>query len=102
MALWGNKDNVGSGSTVTLDYDNKVVSGWAGTATGTGTTFGQIGAAKTGDIISFGQHGSGTYFGEAVIISIASSLQCTIASTEALSGAAIAAPLNPAVEAIVT
>ena len=31
MALWGIKDNVGSGSTVTLDYDNKVVSGWAGT-----------------------------------------------------------------------
>ena len=90
MALWGNKDNVGSGSTVTLDYDNKVVSGWAGTATGTGTTFGQIGAAKTGDIISFGQHGSGTYFGEAVIVSIASSLQCTIASTEALNGSAIA------------
>jgi|TARA_S200000501_G_scaffold41404_1_gene33705 hypothetical protein len=90
MALWGNNDAVGSGSTVTLDYDNKVVSGWAGTATGVGATFGQIGAAKTGDIISFGQHGSGTYFGEAVIVSIASSLQCTIASTEALSGAAIA------------
>ena len=90
MALWGNNDAVGSGSTVTLDYDNKVVSGWAGTSTGTGTTFGQIGAAKTGDIISFGQHGSGTYFGEAVIVSIASSLQCTIASTEALNGSAIA------------
>ena len=71
MALWGNKDNVGSGSTVTLDYDNKVVSGWAGTATGTGTTFGQIGAAKTGDIISFGEHGS-TFYGEAVIASIGS------------------------------
>ena len=90
MALWGNKDNVGSGGTVTLDYSNRVVSGWAGTATGTGTTFGQVGAAKTGDIISFGQHGSGTYFGEAVIVSIASSLQCTIASTEALNGSAIA------------
>ena len=90
MALWGNNDAVGSGSTVTLDYDNKVVSGWAGTATGVGATFGQIGAAKTGDIISFGEHGSGSYFGEAVIVSIASSLQCTIASTEALSGAAIA------------
>ena len=90
MALWGNNDNVGSGGTVTLDYSNKVVSGWAGTATGTGTTFGQIGAAKTGDIISFGQHGSGTYFGEAVIVSIASSIQCTIASTEALNGEAIA------------
>ena len=47
-------------------------------------------SAKTGDIISFGQHGSGTYFGEAVIVSIASSLQCTIASTEALNGEAIA------------
>ena len=47
MALWGNKDNVGSGGTVTLDYSNRVVSGWAGTATGTGTTFGQVGAAKT-------------------------------------------------------
>ena len=90
MALWGNNDAVGSGSTVTLDYDNKVVSGWAGTATGVGATFGQIGAAKTGDIISFGQHGSGSYFGEAVIVSIASSLQLSIASTQALSGAAIA------------
>ena len=89
MALWGNKDNVGSGGTVTLDYSNRVVSGWAGTATGTGTTFGQIGAAKTGDTITFGAHG-GTYFGESVIASIGSSLQCTIASTDGLSGAAIA------------
>ena len=89
MALWGNKDNVGSGGTVTLDYSNRVVSGWAGTATGTGTTFGQIGAAKTGDTITFGAHG-GTYFGEAVIASIGSTLQVTIASTDGLSGAAIA------------
>ncbi len=89
MALWGNNDNVGSGGTVTLDYSNKVVSGWAGTATGTGTTFGQIGAAKTGDTITFGAHG-GTYFGEAVIASIGSTLQVTIASTDGLSGAAIA------------
>ena len=37
MALWGNNDAVGSGGTITLDYSNKVVSGWAGTATGTGT-----------------------------------------------------------------
>ena len=91
MALWGNNDAVGSGGTVTLDYDNRVVSGWAGTAAaGVGASFGLSGFAKTGDIISFGQHGSGTYYGEAVIVSIASSLQCTIASTEALSGAAIA------------
>ena len=90
MALWGNNDNVGSGGTVTLDYSNKVVSGWAGTATGLGVSFGETGYAQAGDIISFGQHGSGTYYGEAVIVSIASTLQLTIGSTEALSGAAIA------------
>ena len=91
MALWGNSDAIRSGGTVTLDYSNKVVSGWAGTAAaGVGASFGITGFAKTGDIISFGQHGSGTYFGEAVVASIGSTLQLTIASTEALSGAAIA------------
>ena len=91
MALWGNNDAVGSGGTVTLDYDNKVVSGWAGTAAaGVGASFGETGFAQVGDIISFGQHGSGTYYGDAVILSIGSTLQLTIASTEALSGAAIA------------
>ena len=91
MALWGNNDAVGSGGTVTLDYDNRVVSGWAGTAAaGVGASFGLTGFAKTGDIISFGQHGSGTYYGEAVIVSIASTLQLTIGSTDALNGDAIA------------
>ena len=91
MALWGNNDAVGSGGTVTLDYDNKVVSGWAGTAAaGVGASFGETGYAQAGDIISFGQHGSGTYYGDAVILSIGSTLQLTIASTEALSGDAIA------------
>ena len=90
MALWGNSDNVGSIGTVSLDYSNKVVSGWAGTATGLGVSFGETGYAQAGDIISFGQHGSGTYYGDAVILSIGSTLQLTIASTEALSGDAIA------------
>ena len=91
MALWGNNDAVGSGGTVTLDYDNRVVSGWAGTAAaGVGASFGRTGFAKTGDIISFGQHGTSSYFGEAVIVSIASTLQLTIGSTEALNGSAIA------------
>ena len=91
MALWGNNDNVGSGGTVTLDYSNRVVSGWAGTAAaGVGASFGLTGFAKTGDTISFGQHGSGTYYGEAIIASIGSTLQVTIASTIGLSGEAIA------------
>jgi hypothetical protein len=82
MALWGNLDNKGSGGTVSLNYSTLVV-------TGSGTTFGQVGAAATGDVIRFGVVG-GTYFGDAVIVGIASTTQLSIASTAGLSGAAIA------------
>ena len=85
MALWGNNDNVFSGGTVTLDYGTFVV-------TGSGTSFGFDGAAQVGDVIRFGERGGGaTYFGDAVIASIASSTSLSIASTAGLSGAAIAA-----------
>ena len=47
MALWGNNDAVGSVGTVSLDYTSLVV-------TGSGTSFGQVGAAATGDVIRFG------------------------------------------------
>jgi len=82
MALWGNNDAVGAGGSVSLNYSTGVV-------TGTGTTFGQVGAAATGDIIRFGSR-SGTYFGDAVIVGIASTTQLTIGSTAGLSGSAIA------------
>jgi hypothetical protein len=82
MSLWGSKDFIGSGGTVSLDYSTLVV-------TGAGTTFGQVGAAATGDVIRFGDR-SGTYFGDAVIVGIASTTQLSIASTSGLSGAAIA------------
>ena len=84
MSLWGNNDNLFSGGTVALNYNNKTV-------TGTGTTFGTVGAAKTGDVIRFGIRGSGgTYFGDATIVGIASTTVLTIGSTGGLSGAAIA------------
>jgi len=84
MALWGNNDNVNSGGTVSLNYSTLVV-------TGSGTSFGNTGAAKTGDVIRFGiRGGGGTYYGDAVIVGIASTTQLSIASTEGLSGAAIA------------
>lgn len=84
MALWGNNDAVGSGGTVSLDYDTRVV-------TGTATTFGDTGAAQEGDIIRFGFRGDdGVYFGDAIILSIASNTSLTIAATTGLSGAAIA------------
>lgn len=82
MALWGNNDAVGSEGTVSLNYGTGVV-------TGSGTTFGRVGAAATGDVIRFGDR-KGTYFGDAVIVGIASTTQLTIGSTAGLSGAAIA------------
>ena len=72
------------------------ISSQAFEVTGSGTTFGNVGAAATGDIIRFGVKESadgtaGTYFGNAVIIGIASATSLTIGSTNGLSGAAIAA-----------
>jgi hypothetical protein len=62
--------------------------------TGTGTSFGIAGGCSEGDVIRFGIRGTvgsgGTYFGDAVIASIASSESLTIASTMGLSGAGIA------------
>ena len=80
MALWGNNDNVTSAGTVGLNYSTGVV-------TGSGTAFGAAGSAQVGDVIRFTK--SGTYFGDAVIKSIASATSCTIGSTAGLSGAAI-------------
>ena len=83
MSLWGNNDNLESNGTVSLNYATKVV-------TGAGTTFGTVGFGVTGDVIRFGVRGSGgTYFGDAVIASIASTQSVTIGSTAGLSGAAI-------------
>jgi hypothetical protein len=81
MALWGNNDAKGSRGTVSLNYDTLVV-------TGSGTTFGQAGAAAIGDIIRFGTRPN-NYFGDAIIVGIASTTQLSIASTSALSGASI-------------
>ena len=81
MALWGNNDAKGSGGTVSLAYATLVV-------TGSGTTFGQVGAAATGDVIRFGAR-AGTYYGDAVIVGIASTTQLSIGRTCGLSGATI-------------
>jgi hypothetical protein len=83
MALWGNNDAVGAGGSVSLNYTTGVV-------TGSGTSFGTVGAAATGDVIRFGSR-TGVYFGDAVIVGIASTTQITIGSTAGLSGVAIAA-----------
>ena len=76
MALWGVKDDVYSGGTITLDYSTKEV-------TGTGTTFT---ALTVGDVIIVGAAGA---LGEAVVSGITSDTVISIASTQYLSGAAI-------------
>ena len=67
--------------------------------TGSNSGFGESGKIQEGDVIRFGSlEKPGTYFGDAVVVSIANTSQLTIASTAGLSGAAIAAtsylPLN--------
>ena len=61
------------------------------TVTGTGTTFGQTGAAQVGDVIRFGSAFGGTtgFAGDAVITSIASTISLRIDSTAGLSGGEI-------------
>ena len=91
MALWGNNDNVGAAGSVSVNYATKVVTGPAGTGS-LGPLFGETGNVQEGDVISFGvKTEGGTYFGDAVVASIASTTSLSIASTAGLSGAAIAA-----------
>ena len=91
MALWGNSDNVGAAGSVSVNYATKTVTGPAGTGS-LGGQFGETGQVQVGDVISFGvKTKPGTYFGDAIVVSIASTTSLSIASTAGLSGAAIAA-----------
>jgi len=79
MALWGKADGVFSPGTVTVNYTNKTI-------TGAGTSFRAVGVT-TGAVITIGAGGT---FGNAVISGITSETQISIATTQYLSGAAIA------------
>jgi hypothetical protein len=80
MSLWGKNDNKLSTGTVSVNHANRTV-------VGSGTTFGVAGNGVVGDIIRFGQPLSGAdgYFGEAVIVSVASTLSIKLDSVEGLS-----------------
>jgi hypothetical protein len=91
MALWGNNDNISAQGRVTLNYATGIVTGSNLEDLGNGTLFGQTGSIQEGDVIRFGSMAKpGTYFGDAVVVSIASTTQLTIGSTANLSGVAIA------------
>ena len=85
MALWGNNNNIDNVGLITgFDYDTKVIFG-------AGTSFGETGSAQVGDVISVGvRSDAGTYYGNVVIVSIASTLECAIGHTEALVSESVA------------
>jgi len=75
MALWGNKDLVGNGGTITINLSTEVV-------TGSGTTFNTSGFEVTeGDVLVVG---AGATFGHAVISSVTSNTVASIATTQYL------------------
>jgi hypothetical protein len=124
MALWGNKDDYLSSGTVSVKLagintyyaDGDLIERSAGVAktladgtsasdlvfevigsigAGAGTSFGKgTGFAKTSDILKFGEVIGGTYFGSGIIVGIASTGLCYIASTEGLQTGLTQANLN--------
>ena len=88
MALWGTNDNIPSVGTVTLNWTPNPDGTHTVTGSATPTTFGAVGSAKTGDIIRFGLRDgveTSKYFGDAVIVAVASSESITTGSSAGLS-----------------
>ena len=94
MALWSNNDAVPGLATARYTVAANAAADGTCTVTGTGSSFGLDGCAGIGNIIRFGADARGrtinvgaghTYFGDAVIVAVASSESITIASTSGLS-----------------
>ena len=94
MALWSNNDAVPGLATARYTVAANANADGTCTVTGTGSSFGLDGCAGIGTVIRFGADARGrtinvgaghTYFGDAVIVAVASSESITIASTAGLS-----------------
>jgi len=94
MALWSNNDAVPGLATARYTVAANAYADGTCTVTGTGSSFGLDGCAGIGTVIRFGADARGrtinvgaghTYFGDAVIVAVASSESITIASTVGLS-----------------
>ena len=94
MASWSNTDAVTGLATARYTVAANAAADGTVTVTGTGSSFGISGSAGVGDVIRFGAAdrsrtinvGSGhTYFGDAVIVAVASSQSITIGSSAGLS-----------------
>ena len=94
MALWSNNDAVPGLATARYTVAANAAADGTCTVTGTGSSFGLDGCAGIGTVIRFGADARGrtinggaghTYFGDAVIVAVASSESINIASTVGLS-----------------
>ena len=91
MALWSDTDAVPGLSTARYTVGTSVAANGTMTVTAVGSSFGISGCAGVGDVIRFGAPSRGvtgaghTYFGDAVIVAVASSQSVTIGSTAGLS-----------------
>ena len=94
MSLWSNNDAVPGLATARYTVAANANADGTCTVTGTGSSFGLDGCAGIGTVIRFGADARGrtinvgaghTYFGDAVIVAVASSESITIASTAGLS-----------------
>ena len=94
MALWSNNDAVPGLATARYTVAANAAADGTCTVTGTGSSFGLDGCAGIGTVVRFGADARGrtinvgaghTFFGDAVIVAVASSESITIASTVGLS-----------------
>ena len=98
MALWGNNDSKntkgtdgGVGLVTNFNYNGTAHGYGKLTLFGSNTQWGETGHAGEGDVIRIGRRGAGInkYFGDVVVVSVATTERCTVASSESLVGAGV-------------
>ena len=92
MALWGNNDSLATKGTdgavgliTAFNYASSGHGYGAKTLFGSNTQFGETGHAGEGDVLRIGKRGAGgTYYGDVVVVSVATTERVTVASTASL------------------
>ena len=98
MALWGNNDSKntkgldgGVGLVTNFNYNASAHGYDALTLFGSNTWWGNTGYLEEGDVIRIGRRGAGItkYMGDLVVVSIATTTRCTVASSESVVGTGV-------------
>ena len=98
MALWGNNDSKatkgadgGVGLVTNFNYSASAHGYDALTLFGSNTQWGETGHAGEGDVIRIGRRGAGItkYMGDVVVVSVATTMRVSVASSASLVGTAV-------------